>query len=300
MRVVILDDVLPNAMLFKISMLKVQNVEPVVFSDPKEAIHWCQRNQPDLVLVDYEMPVMNGIAVVEYLRDFPHMMDVPILILTGNRDSALMTACLKAGADDFITKPVEDLLLQARTRSLLRLRTMRRELISTKKKLKSVLGIDTLTNVWTRPRILEELDTSRHAALLADSDVSVILVDVDQMTEINQTFGFDVGDAVLQAVSTAMQNVAGTKPAYGRMGSDEFLCVVSGSTSEMLDSLSSRMHDAVRGLKLPELDGKRPVTVSLVGTQIKSSDKTTTELLGRLTSTMHQCQAQGADQIQIV
>lgn len=301
MRVVIIDDVLPNAMLFKISVMKVKGVEPVVFSKPFEALEWCRRNQADMVLVDYDMPELKGCDVVTQLREMPHMADVPIMMIVAQADSMTMISALKAGADDFLTKPVEDILLQARTRSMLRLRSVKRDLIATKKKLTAVTGIDALTGVRTREVILDSFDAARHAAILNGTDLAVFWVDVDSLKQTNATYGLAVGDRVLKTVAKMLHEIAGAKAEYGRVGSDEFLVIAPLMNADTALKAAQRMQKTAEPLTVEGLASASELTVSVTMAIINQNRNCSMDqVLCELQMGIKACREAGGSHVQLV
>ena len=107
---------------------KAGNTEAICFSAPKEALRWCDSAQPDIVIVDYMMPVMNGIDFIKAFRGKPHCVEVPIIMVTGENERAIRYEALNMGANDFLNKPVDSTEFIARLRNMLKLREHQREL----------------------------------------------------------------------------------------------------------------------------------------------------------------------------
>ena len=120
-RILVVDDVPTNRIILKV---KLNNAcyEAVQAESGPEALEIARRDPPDLILLDYAMPDMDGIAVCQALRADPVTAQVPVIMFTASGDEAAKLAALRAGADDFLLKPIDDKVLLARIRNLLRSR----------------------------------------------------------------------------------------------------------------------------------------------------------------------------------
>lgn len=126
-RILIVDDVATNRIVMKVKLAAAcYAVEQAACG--REALEAARRNPPDLMLLDVLMPDMSGMEVCRRLKADPATADVPVILITALADRDSKVAGLKAGADDFLTKPVDEMTLLARVRSLLRARDTVREL----------------------------------------------------------------------------------------------------------------------------------------------------------------------------
>jgi putative two-component system response regulator len=126
MRVVIIDDVQINVTLMQHLVRKLSDVESNGFTDPVVALEWCLSNEPDLVIVDYMMPVLSGTELTERFRvRFP---DVPVLMVTANHETELRHLALQIGVTDFLNKPLDNTEFLARVRNMLALRASHNKL----------------------------------------------------------------------------------------------------------------------------------------------------------------------------
>jgi putative two-component system response regulator len=126
MRVVIIDDVQINVTLMQHLVRKLSDIDAVGFTDPVAALEWCLNNEPDLVVVDYMMPVLSGTELTERFRArFP---DVPVLMVTANHETDLRHLALQIGVTDFLNKPLDNTEFLARARNMLSLRASHNKL----------------------------------------------------------------------------------------------------------------------------------------------------------------------------
>lgn len=126
-RILIADDVAINRIVLKVKLMAAC-YEVLQASNGAEAIECARTDAPDLILLDLLMPDMDGVAVCKQLKDDPLTAHIPIIMVTAHNDNTLKINALRAGADEFMTKPLDELTLLARVRSLLRARDTDEEL----------------------------------------------------------------------------------------------------------------------------------------------------------------------------
>jgi putative two-component system response regulator len=149
-RVAIIDDMLPNALLLKGYIRRLEDIEALTFTDPNEALARCTEAPPDLVLLDYHMPQMNGVEFLGKFRSVVHLQDVPVVMVTGEEKKEALYRALAAGANDFLRKPVDDVELITRARNLLELRARQHDLAKANEQLYLLATTDQLTSLKNR------------------------------------------------------------------------------------------------------------------------------------------------------
>ena len=127
-QILVVDDNATNLTLFRHLLKKVEGTETVCFADSVAALAWCGEHEADLILVDYMMPVVDGLEFIRRLRQIPDRVDVPVVMVTADTESDVRHRALELGAQDFLTKPVDKVELTARVRNLLALRKSQQQL----------------------------------------------------------------------------------------------------------------------------------------------------------------------------
>jgi putative two-component system response regulator len=128
MNVIVVDDTPINVTLISHLIGRLEDSTAIGFTMPQEGLTWCLEHVPDLVIVDYMMPELDGIEFVKRFRAFPGREDIPVLMVTANDHIEVRHQALEAGANDFLTKPIDKAEFMSRTRNMLSLRRGQRKL----------------------------------------------------------------------------------------------------------------------------------------------------------------------------
>jgi response regulator RpfG family c-di-GMP phosphodiesterase len=134
-RIAIVDDSEINLTLFKHLVAKIGDCEPLLFSDALQGLQWCIENEPDLIIVDYMMPALDGIGFIERFRAAPGRSEIPVLMITANDDKEVRYEALQKGATDFLTKPVDTVEFRARASIMLALRASQKSMANRNREL---------------------------------------------------------------------------------------------------------------------------------------------------------------------
>ncbi len=207
-RILVVDDILPNVKLLE-AKLSNEYFDVITAHDGYQALELIHRDGPDLVLLDVMMPGIDGFEVCRRIKADPAVAHIPVVMVTALGDAADRVQGLEAGADDFLTKPVDDIALFARVRSLLRLKIMMDEL-RMRERTSNTFGVIEPVALGTGPvpqnaRILLvedlEYDAERIAAVLADQHRVTIESDAQAALAQARAQDFD-----LIVLSLALQN----------------------------------------------------------------------------------------------
>lgn len=178
-----------------------------------------------IVLLDVDMPGLNGYEVCRRLRAEQRFATVPIVMVTGHEDSEAIGLAFQAGATDFISKPVNWTLLPHRLQYILRN-------AAAAEHIERLAYIDPLTGLPNRQRCIETAQQLFAAAAAARDEVAVIYLDLNSFKRVNDTFGHAVGDAVLRVVAGKLIHAlepftaANPSPTLARFGGDEFVILL--------------------------------------------------------------------------
>lgn len=128
MQVVIVDDNPVNLKLMESLVKRAGEHTPLGFQDSAAGLAWCMANSPDLVIVDYMMPPPDGLEFIRRFRESPVNADIPVLMITADHEKETRYTALETGANDFLTKPIDNAEFRARMRNMLALRRSQKAL----------------------------------------------------------------------------------------------------------------------------------------------------------------------------
>lgn len=137
--VLIIDDSDINLTLIRALVLKLGECDTILFDNPLKALEWCRSNVPDLVIVDYMMPDMDGLKFISAFRALHGRNEIPVLMITANDQKDVRYEALMGGANDFLNKPIDRAEFSARTRNMLSLRTGQKFLADRAQHLESLI-----------------------------------------------------------------------------------------------------------------------------------------------------------------
>jgi two-component system cell cycle response regulator len=298
-RVAIIDDMLPNALLLKGYMKRLADVEASTFTDPNEALARCTETAPDLVLLDYHMPQMNGIEFLTKFRGVLHLKEVPIVMITGEEKKEALYEALEAGANDFLRKPVDDVELITRARNLLELRARQIDLAKANEQLYVLATTDQLTKLKNRRYFLEKLTLEVERSCRYARPCSVAIIDADRFKTINDTYGHDVGDKVLQALSNVLSEELRGVDQIGRLGGEEFaILFLETEMSNALD-VCRRLLSRIRETEVIAEGRQVNFTVSAGLTGIIPSGDEADALLKRADRALYRAKELGRDRCEV-
>jgi two-component system cell cycle response regulator len=264
--------------------------------DGNEAIRLCRAVRPDVVLLDIEMPVLDGHATLERLKADPELRDIPVVFLTGRVDTADVVTGLRLGAHDYLRKPFEASELTARVSAALRTKGLQDELRARNAELDRVSRVDMLTGLHNRRHLDEHLRHAISAARRHHRTVAVLLADIDHFKLVNDEHGHLAGDGVLKEVAARLLSTVRTEDALGRWGGEEFIAVLSDTPEDAVALIAERMRQVIAATPFALEGGITvPVTVSIGHTSGTDDAET---LVHRADDALYQAKTAGRNRVE--
>jgi diguanylate cyclase (GGDEF)-like protein len=225
----------------------------------EDALRLAREAAPDLMLLDAEMPGLNGFRVFDAMKAEPALANVAVIFVTSQSESAFAVSAFEKGAADYITKPVNASLVLARVRTQLRAKRLTNELRRT-------AMTDSLTGVASRRQFDESFKVEWLRAQRAGDPLALVLIDVDHFKLYNDRYGHPQGDICLRDVAQAMVSASlRSADLMARYGGEEFVLLLSHTPRRGAEHIARRILDAVAALGIPHEASPtaRNVTVSI-------------------------------------
>ena len=243
----------------------------------KEALQIALENKPALLITDLLMPGMDGLELCRSLRKTRIGQKMYIIVLTAITNEESLIKAFKAGADDYIEKPVRPNIVRARIRGGQRIfqlqqtlkeerlenRRILAELAIANKYLEQAALTDSLTNLPNRRYAISRLEQEWAASDRDHNPLSCMLIDIDLFKNINDQYGHDVGDEVLYEVAKMLRSVARVDDEVCRIGGEEFLVICANTDLIAAEATAERLRLAVENLTIFISDHKLKITVSI-------------------------------------
>lgn len=212
----------------------------MVATSGQQALEMCRDKNPDLILLDVQMPGMNGYEVCRQIKADPNLRDLPVIFVTVHSDAKEETFGLELGAVDYIAKPFNPAVVRARVKAHLQLK-LQGDL------LRHLSFIDGLTGVYNRRYFDECCEQEFQRALRNANEIGLLIIDVDFFKRYNDHYGHLAGDEALRQVA-AILNMQLKRPGdfVSRFGGEEFACVLPETDLEGARGLAQEVLDAVR------------------------------------------------------
>ncbi len=226
LKILIVDDLPENLSALK-QLLEELDVDIFSAADGNEAVGKAFENNFDLILMDVQMPGMNGFEAVNLIKKEEKNRYIPIIFLTAAyTDEINKVEGIQAGAVDYITKPISEEILLGKVKLLLEMQKNKKELEKAKRKLEIIVFTDSLTGVINRNPFMDLLEQNIHRAKRENNKLALLFLDLEKFKQINDIYGHDLGDKILVEATEKFKKTMRQSDFLGRIGGDEFvLCL---------------------------------------------------------------------------
>lgn len=250
-RILVVDDHPDNVEIID-ARLSSRGYKVARASNGQEALDQVQAETPHLILCDVMMPVMDGYEVSRRVKNDESLPYIPIILVTARDSTQDKVDGLDAGADDYLTKPVNFPELEARVRSMLRIKHLQdqldqknRELEVANKKLRQLSITDGLTGLFNHRHVHELLHEEFERSKRSGEPIAVAMLDLDHFKRINDTYGHPTGDVILFETAHLLRETAREIDMPGRYGGEEFIAILPNTAEEAAAHFAERVRERV-------------------------------------------------------
>ena len=245
-----------------------ENIDFHFCADPHQAIAQAIQIKPTVILQDLVMPGLDGLTLVREYRNNPATRDIPIIVLSTKEDPLIKSAAFAAGANDYLVKLPDNIELVARIRyhsrsymTLLQrdeayraLRVSQQQLLDTNLVLQRLMNSDGLTGLSNRRHFDEYLELEWRRAIREQTQLSLMMIDVDYFKAYNDNFGHLEGDEALRQVAKAIRSSC-SRPSDlpARYGGEEFALVLPNTSPGGARLLAEKLRQTVAGMNIPHI-----------------------------------------------
>jgi two-component system cell cycle response regulator len=285
MKVLIIDDS-PHSLVLARARLAQEQLDIVEANSGKRGIEAATLEQPDLILLDLDMPDMPGFDVCRQLKSCPETCMIPVIFLTGTDSTEARVKGLDLGAVDYIAKPFDGFELRARVRAALRTKRMQDLLIK-------YAHIDPLTELWNRRALMQRLEqewaqTRRHGGQMA-----FVMADADHFKHLNDLYGHHVGDQMLRAIAGAIMRQCREIDLPVRYGGEEFAILLPGEKAEDAANLAERCRQEVAATRLRTEGGSEAQATASFGVADSIGLSSYTDVIRKADEALYRAKAAG-------
>ena len=254
-------------------------------------------NDIDLILLDIEMPDINGYDVCKRIKNNETIKNIPIIFITGRTSQEDEEYGLNLGAIDYITKPFNKAIVKLRIKNYLNLK-IKNDM------LEKLSMYDGLTNIRNR-RFFDETFEKTFSEIKRDKkSLAVLMIDIDFFKLYNDNYGHGQGDETLRKVAKALEKtIKRASDFVARYGGEEFVILLKDINKDGVEAVANNLLNAVRELKITHEFSKieNYVTVSIgVSYYNSSSDITKLELLLKADETLYSVKNSGRNNFAIL
>ncbi len=274
----------------------------------EEALEYVKHHPIDLILMDVEMPGMNGFSTTKAIRDFKKDDWFPIIFLTTQTDDQSYEKCILAGGDAFLTKPINQLHLGLQITAMERIYLMRRKLQATQNELLKLndtlryLSLyDQLTGLANRRYFDDSLKREFLLAQREKAPLSLIIGDIDDFKLYNDTYGHLAGDDCLSSVATVIAS-ASKRPTdlACRYGGEEFTVILPKTDLNEARNIAEKIRDGLHHRQIPHKSSRVHdyVSISLGASTYQGQFKNCMELTNAADRALYLAKANGRNRVE--
>ena len=283
--ILIVDDIDVNLKLLELILKDKYNV--LSATNGSDAIELVKNNHIDLILLDIIMPNMTGYEVCEVLQQDIQTKHIPVIFITSQIDEDSIIKGYEVGGVDYVTKPYKAMELLAKIKTHLKLKSLIEEL-------EYVATHDTMTEIYNRREFFR---LAKEKFKTTKNDLYIVMIDIDNFKDINDTYGHDMGDKVIKEFAGLVKKHIKKDSVFGRIGGEEFALVCEFSNYEDLKLQLENIRQSIENNCI--IDGDKYIKFTISIGLAKKCDKHNNidEVLKEADKNLYQAKKDGKNKI---
>ena len=234
-----------------------------VTADPEEAVALAEGHDYDLLMISLSLKAGDGLRLCSHIKTIDRLRQTPVLLITDAAETSQVMRALDLGVNDYIIRPIDENELRARVRTQLRRKRYQERLRSMVFEAMELAITDPLTGLYNRRYLNAHLHSTVARSLATGKPVCVLIFDIDHFKDVNDTYGHEAGDDVLQEFSDRIRRGVRNIDLVSRYGGEEFLLVMPETDREFAANVAERLRSDVEKIPFKTRSGTFPVTVSI-------------------------------------
>lgn len=252
---------------------------PVEARNGEEALQLFDNQPVDMVIMDVEMPGLDGFETTRLIRESLNKMDrwLPIIFVTGKSEEQDLRRGIDVGGDDYLTKPVSETILLAKIRAMERIITMRDELQRLNQNLIELSERDSLTKLYNRRTFDEHAENAWKQAVRNHEALAILIMDIDHFKLYNDGYGHIAGDdCIIKVANSIQQSLSRPGDLVARYGGEEFIALLTDTREDGAYHVAERIRQNIEALNIKHRASPTAthITLSIGGAVIKHTGGT--------------------------
>ncbi|MDP5239886.1 diguanylate cyclase [Uliginosibacterium sp. 31-16] len=308
MKALVIDDTLTSMAVICAQLRKI-GIEPLSATDGATGIEMFKEHRPDLVLLDVLMPGMDGYETAKRIRQLERDGEwTPILFLTARTNDEDLERGIAVGGDDYLLKPISEIVLTAKVRAMQRIAQMRyslvvltRRLDEANRELIRLSSVDALTGIANRRQFDEFLPREWARGVRSAAPMSMLMCDVDCFKQYNDHYGHPAGDECLKSVARVLQNCV-RRPAdlVARYGGEEFAVILPDTGLAGAERVAEDIRQSLEALAMPHAGvplGRVTISVGVACTVPRRENGSAEQLVADADAMLYRAKQAGRNRV---
>ncbi len=240
--------------------------ETLVAESGEQALQILDTTPVDMVIMDVEMPGLDGFETTRLIREWLGDHWIPIIFVTGKSEASSLEEGISAGGDDYLIKPVNEIILNAKIRAMERITEMRNQLAKLNDELTILSQRDGLTQLYNRRTFEEKATEIWKQSTRHKTPLTIVLLDIDHFKHYNDCYGHPAGDECIRQVSALLARCLNRSgDIVGRYGGEEFVAILPDTPEQGAVHICELIRSSIEKLAIKHRDSScsKVVTVSI-------------------------------------